>query len=103
MVYPDSAVATHASSRRGGGFEGGGRPGTFQAARPNEPARGARCGGTAMTVRHAACALILASGLGALASLYGTATAQLIDRTLAPNLANEGIAKSLVEEIGAGR
>ena len=31
------------------------------------------------------------------------ALAQLIDRTLAPNTANEGIAKSLQDEIGAGR
>lgn len=37
-----------------------------------------------------------------LVSLAGTAQAQLIDRTLAPNPANEGIAKSYVEEIGAG-
>jgi len=56
-----------------------------------------------MTVRQAAYAFILASGFGALASLYGTAGAQLIDRTLAPNEVNEGIAKSLAEEIGAGR
>lgn len=32
-----------------------------------------------------------------------TADAQLIDRTLAPNPANEGIAKSYADEIGAGR
>src|ERR1051326_445322 len=31
------------------------------------------------------------------------AKAQLIDRTLAPNYLNEGIAKSLVDEIGMGR
>ena len=31
------------------------------------------------------------------------ALAQLVDRTLAPNTANEGIAKSLQDEIGAGR
>ena len=29
--------------------------------------------------------------------------AQLIDKTLAPNAANEGIAKSLADEIGAGQ
>ncbi|MBC7928715.1 MAG: thiol oxidoreductase-like protein, partial [Bryobacteraceae bacterium] len=29
--------------------------------------------------------------------------AQLVDRTLAPNPINEGIAKSLTEQIGAGR
>ena len=56
-----------------------------------------------MTFRQAGCAVILASGFGVLASLYGTAAAQLIDRTLAPNVLNEGIAKSLGEEIGAGR
>jgi len=56
-----------------------------------------------MTVRQAAYAFILASGFGALASLYGTAGAQLIDRTLAPNDVNEGIAMSLADEIGAGR
>src|SRR5438128_3656747 len=31
------------------------------------------------------------------------ALGQLVDRTLAPNTANEGIAKSLTEQIGAGR
>ena len=31
------------------------------------------------------------------------AAAQLIDRTQAPNAANEGIAKSLADEAGAGR
>lgn len=31
------------------------------------------------------------------------ARAQLVDRTMAPNNANEGIAKSYIEEIGAGR
>ena len=56
-----------------------------------------------MTFRRAGCAVILASGFGVLAFLYGTAAAQLIDRTLAPNVLNEGIAKSLGEEIGAGR
>jgi len=29
--------------------------------------------------------------------------AQLIDRHLLPNTANEGIRKSLIEEVGAGR
>src|SRR5262245_38842830 len=32
-----------------------------------------------------------------------SASAQLIDRTTAPNTANEGIAKSFGEQIGAGR
>jgi hypothetical protein len=36
---------------------------------------------------------------GALAPAFG----QLIDRTLAPNIADEGIAKSLSQQIGAGR
>src|SRR3712207_4988932 len=31
------------------------------------------------------------------------AAAQLIDRTLAPNPINEGIAKSLTDQVGAGR
>jgi hypothetical protein len=42
---------------------------------------------------------LLALGLAAPASL----SAQMIDRTQAPNLANDGIAKSLAEEVGAGR
>ncbi|MBI3417099.1 MAG: thiol oxidoreductase-like protein [Verrucomicrobia bacterium] len=37
------------------------------------------------------------------AVLVSTAEAQLIDRTLAPNIANEGIAKSLPQQVGAGR
>jgi hypothetical protein len=35
--------------------------------------------------------------------LTATALAQLIDRTKAPNIANEGIKKSLAQQIGAGR
>jgi mono/diheme cytochrome c family protein len=35
--------------------------------------------------------------------LEASSRAQLIDRTLAPNTVNEGIAKSLVHEVGAGR
>jgi di-heme oxidoreductase (putative peroxidase) len=42
---------------------------------------------------------VLLLGLGAVTPAQG----QLIDRTLAPNTANEGIAKSLTDEIGAGR
>jgi len=38
-------------------------------------------------------------GLGAVTPAQG----QLVDRTLAPNTANEGIAKSLQDQIGAGR
>jgi len=36
-------------------------------------------------------------------SVTDTAIAQLVDRTIAPNVANEGIAKSLAQQIGAGR
>src|SRR5881409_1723197 len=44
--------------------------------------------------------------LAAIALVVGAvapAVAQLVDRTLAPNTANEGIAKSLADQIGAGR
>ena len=44
--------------------------------------------------------------LATIALLIGAvapAVAQLVDRTLAPNAANEGIAKSLLDQIGAGR
>src|SRR5260221_5986517 len=41
--------------------------------------------------------------LAASAAAVYTARAQLVDRTLAPNLANEGIAKSFADEVGAGR
>jgi hypothetical protein len=43
-------------------------------------------------------AALTAAGLAA-----APAIAQLVDRTLAPNAANEGIAKSLTQQIGAGR
>ena len=42
-------------------------------------------------------------GLFLLVACAGTSSAQLIDRTLAPNTAQAGIAKSLQDEIGAGR
>ena len=45
-------------------------------------------------------ALVLCLGLGFLAT---EARGQMIDRTQAPNAANDGIAKSLAEQIGAGR
>src|SRR5436190_12894224 len=45
----------------------------------------------------------LCLGVIALAFVATFADAQLIDKTLAPNVANEGIAKSLADEIGAGR
>jgi hypothetical protein len=38
-----------------------------------------------------------------IAGAVAPAVAQLVDRTLAPNAANEGIAKSLADQIGAGR
>jgi mono/diheme cytochrome c family protein len=56
-----------------------------------------------MTIRRTALGLIFLGSLGASTFLYGPAVAQLIDRTLAPNAANEGIAKSLAEQIGTGR
>ena len=51
------------------------------------------------STRRGAAALTLALGLLPMAP----AQAQLVDRTLAPNAANEGIAKSLAAQIGAGR
>ena len=42
-------------------------------------------------------------GLFLLVACTGTSSAQLIDRTLAPNTAQAGIAKSLEDETGAGR
>src|SRR2546430_2067855 len=42
-------------------------------------------------------------GLFLLVACAGTSSAQLVDRTLAPNTAQAGIAKSLQDEIGAGR
>ena len=42
-------------------------------------------------------------GLFLLVACAGTSSAQLIDQTLAPNTAQAGIAKSLQDEIGAGR
>jgi hypothetical protein len=48
--------------------------------------------------------LLIAGGwVFAIVTLTIPAAAQLIDRTLAPNTANEGIAKSYAEQIGAGR
>src|SRR5258706_5757396 len=44
----------------------------------------------------------LTLGFG-LALIATTASAQLVDRTQAPNIANAGIALSLFDEIGAGR
>lgn len=48
--------------------------------------------------------LVLAVFIGLVASWYGAVSyAQLIDRTKNPNTINAGIAKSLTQEIGAGR
>ena len=45
-------------------------------------------------------AIVLFCGIGILTA---AAQGQMIDRTQAPNAANDGIAKSLAEQIGAGR
>ncbi len=50
------------------------------------------------TLRRTAAASLMLGVLGA-----ASTRAQLVDRTLAPNLAREGIAKSFAAEIGAGR
>ncbi len=42
-------------------------------------------------------------GLAGVLAVASSADAQLIDRTLLPNPANEGIAKSLAQQVGAGR
>ena len=42
-------------------------------------------------------------GFAAVALAAAPALAQLVDRTLAPNVANEGIAKSYEDQLGAGR
>src|SRR6185503_377546 len=47
--------------------------------------------------------LPILGGAVALAVLSGPALAQLIDRTRTPNTANEGVAKSFDDQVGAGR
>lgn len=47
--------------------------------------------------------LAILAWVGAMCLLSAPALAQLVDKTKAPNVANEGINKSLVEQIGAGR
>ena len=42
------------------------------------------------------------AAIAAVVAAVAPAVAQLVDRTQAPNAANEGIAKSLTEEIGSG-
>ena len=46
---------------------------------------------------------VLSLVAGAFFAFLSSAHAQLIDRTLSPNVANEGIGKSFTDEIGAGR
>jgi len=53
-----------------------------------------------MNPKHKSKSVVL---IGALVMLSATALGQLVDKTKAPNRANEGINKSLTEEIGAGR
>src|SRR4051812_22809296 len=48
---------------------------------------------------HVLCIAIV----GLVVSISETAVAQLVDRTKAPNIANEGIAKSLEQQVGADR
>src|SRR5262245_12244770 len=45
----------------------------------------------------------VSASIGATLLLGAPAVAQLVDRNLAPNTANEGIAKSYEDQIGAGR
>jgi hypothetical protein len=47
--------------------------------------------------------LMVLAWFGALAALAAPALGQLSDRTTAPNAANEGIAKSFLDQVGAGR
>jgi len=47
--------------------------------------------------------LALIAGVGALYLFASTGLAQLVDKNKAPNLADEGINKTLVQQIGAGR
>src|SRR5262245_8012779 len=55
------------------------------------------------TQRHSPTASIVRVGCLAVVMFEAAARGQLIDRTLAPNTVNEGIAKSLAQEIGQGR
>src|SRR5262249_39299911 len=47
--------------------------------------------------------MVILAWAGALILLTGSALAQLIDKSKAPNVAGEGINKSLAQQIGAGR
>src|SRR5215470_323976 len=48
-------------------------------------------------------AVLAGTLMAGIAAIVPCARAQMIDRTQAPNAANDGIAKSLTDEIGAGR
>src|ERR1044071_2234539 len=56
-----------------------------------------------MTINKGAKTLAITIWLGALAMMTVPAFAQLIDRNKAPNISNDGINKTLAQEIGAGR
>ncbi len=55
------------------------------------------------TVRANNSTILMVASIASVMALASAADAQLIDRTLIPNPANEGIAKSLAQQIGAGR
>src|SRR5688572_3412006 len=55
------------------------------------------------TVRARNSTIVTVAGIASVLALTSAADAQLVDRTLTPNPANEGIAKSLAQQIGAGR
>ncbi len=69
----------------------------MEGATPVEQARSLR---VHRWLRHAAA---IALGIVTAVALAAPARAQLIDRNLAPNVIKEGIAKTYVQEIGAGR
>ncbi len=56
-----------------------------------------------MTINKRSKTLAIAIWLGALALMTVPTFAQLIDRNKAPNISNDGINKTLAQEIGAGR
>jgi hypothetical protein len=55
-----------------------------------------------MTIKKSKTAVVIVWA-GALLMLTAPAVAQLVDKNKAPNIANEGIRKSLAQQIGAGR
>src|SRR6266849_1530969 len=64
--------------------------------------RGGFIGAERMTVKNSKSLAIIA-WTGAMLLLTAPAVAQLIDKNKAPNIANEGIKKTLGQQIGAGR